>query len=80
MSVRETSDVRDDLHALLKRRAEESNGVVYLQSKAICDDLDSSSKQVGNLIRSLADEDPKGELDVSKWGRTSGITWEVRLR
>lgn len=76
----DTQRVREDLRELLKSKAEEKNGRAYVRSRFIRDELGSSSKQVGHLINEIHERgDPKGEIEVEKWGRTGGIRWEVTL-
>lgn len=47
----------------------------YFKSRLIADDLDMSAKEVGTNMTALTD----GEFDieVEKWGYSSGTTWMV---
>jgi hypothetical protein len=46
----------------------------YFKSKAIGEVLGLSAKEVGANMRSIR---PSQELDIEKWGYSSGTTWMV---
>jgi hypothetical protein len=47
----------------------------YFKSRLIADDLGLSAKEVGANMSAVADA--AGEIDVEKWGYSSGTTWMV---
>ena len=47
----------------------------YFKSRLIADDLDLSAKEVGANMRAVGEA--ADELDVEKWGYSSGTTWMV---
>ncbi len=47
----------------------------YFKSRLIADDLDLSAKEVGANMSAVVDA--AHELDVEKWGYSSGTTWMV---
>lgn len=47
----------------------------YFKSRLIADDLDLSAKEVGANMSAVADA--AAEIDVEKWGYSSGTTWMV---
>ena len=47
----------------------------YFKSRLIADDLDLSAKEVGANMRAVVEA--ADELDVEKWGYSSGTTWMV---
>lgn len=71
---RSTDDVYDDLKDYLAEAAAE--GAHRTKSKFIARKIDSSAKQVGNLMARLEDE--AEDIAIDRIGRSSGVTWEVR--
>ena len=47
----------------------------YFKSRLIAEDLDMSAKEVGANMPAICDAD--FDLDVEKWGYSSGTTWMV---
>ncbi|MFC5135955.1 MULTISPECIES: DUF7123 family protein [Haloferacaceae] len=47
----------------------------YFKSRLIADELGLSAKEVGANMGAVADA--AGEIDVEKWGYSSGTTWMV---
>ncbi|GAB6878928.1 hypothetical protein JCM17823_12020 [Halorubrum gandharaense] len=47
----------------------------YFKSRLIADELDLSAKEVGANMSAVADA--ATDLDVEKWGYSSGTTWMV---
>ncbi|WP_144799465.1 DUF7123 family protein [Halorubrum depositum] len=47
----------------------------YFKSRLIADDLDLSAKEVGANMSAVADA--AADIDVEKWGYSSGTTWMV---
>lgn len=48
---------------------------MYFKSRLIGDDLGLSAKEVGANMAAIVETDT--ELDVEKWGYSSGTTWMV---
>jgi len=78
----ETSGVVDDLTAKQRRilgylRAEtDPGGCSYFKSRLVAADLDMTAKEVGVNMAALLRAET--DLDVEKWGYSSGTTWKVR--
>ena len=47
----------------------------YFKSRLIADELDLSAKEVGANMGAVADA--AADIDVEKWGYSSGTTWMV---
>jgi len=47
----------------------------YFKSRLIADELDLSAKEVGANMAAVADA--ATEIDVEKWGYSSGTTWMI---
>ncbi|WP_418284367.1 DUF7123 family protein [Halorubrum sp. DTA46] len=47
----------------------------YFKSRLIADDLDLSAKEVGANMTAVAEA--ATDIDVEKWGYSSGTTWMV---
>ncbi len=47
----------------------------YFKSRLIADDLDLSAKEVGANMSAVVDA--THDIDVEKWGYSSGTTWMV---
>jgi len=47
----------------------------YFKSRLIADDLDLSAKEVGANMSAVVDA--TRDIDVEKWGYSSGTTWMV---
>jgi len=47
----------------------------YFKSRLIADDLGLSAKEVGANMRAVVDA--AEEIDIEKWGYSSGTTWMV---
>lgn len=76
MSTRDVSCVREELHNHLKEIT--TDGSVYVKSRVISSNIDSTPKQVGFLMGEIEDGTAgRDEIEVSRWGRSASITWEV---
>lgn len=55
------------------------NGVTktYFKSRLIGDDLDMSAKEVGTNMTAICEGE--FDVDVEKWGYSSGTTWKVTV-
>ncbi|WP_396610379.1 hypothetical protein ACH9L7_08960 [Haloferax sp. S1W] len=77
----EVSEVSVDLsekqHRILQYLRRNADTKTYFKSRLIADDLGLSAKEVGANMRPLLD----GNFDVNieKWGYSSGTTWKVTL-
>ncbi|WP_418282944.1 DUF7123 family protein [Halorubrum sp. DTA98] len=54
---------------------EHADSRTYFKSRLIADDLDLSAKEVGANMAAVADA--ATDIDVEKWGYSSGTTWMV---
>jgi len=61
------------LRYLRKNAAERT----YFKSRLIADELDLSAKEVGANMAAVADA--ASDIDVEKWGYSSGTTWMVTV-
>ena len=60
---------------ILRYLRENASERTYFKSRLIADDLDLSAKEVGANMGAIADA--ATEIDVEKWGYSSGTTWMV---
>ncbi|EMA61938.1 DUF7123 family protein [Halorubrum lipolyticum] len=60
---------------ILRYLRENAGEQTYFKSRLIADDLDLSAKEVGANMGAVADA--AADLDVEKWGYSSGTTWMV---
>jgi len=70
-----TTDLTDKQQRILRYLREEAGTKTYFKSRLIADELGLSAKEVGANMSPLLD----GEFDVEieKWGYSSGTTWKV---
>jgi len=66
------SEKQERILEYLRERADEQT---YFKSRLIADDLDLSAKEVGANMSAVVDA--AAEIDVEKWGYSSGTTWMV---
>ena len=66
------TDKQRRILAYLREHAAERT---YFKSRLIAEDLGLSAKEVGANMTAVADAD--GDVDVEKWGYSSGTTWMV---
>jgi len=59
---------------ILRYLRENAGDRTYFKSRLIADELDLSAKEVGANMGAVADA---AEIDVEKWGYSSGTTWMV---
>ena len=77
----ETGSVVDDFTAKQRRilgylRAEtDPGGCSYFKSRLVAADLDMTAKEVGVNMAALLRAET--DVDVEKWGYSSGTTWKV---
>jgi hypothetical protein len=60
---------------ILRYLRENAAGRTYFKSRLIADDLGLSAKEVGANMSAVADA--ATDIDVEKWGYSSGTTWMV---
>ena len=60
---------------ILRYLRENAADRTYFKSRLIADDLDLSAKEVGANMSAVADA--AVDIDVEKWGYSSGTTWMV---
>lgn len=60
---------------ILRYLRENAAEQTYFKSRLIADELDLSAKEVGANMGAVADAD--ADIDVEKWGYSSGTTWMV---
>jgi len=82
VSVAEPDAVAVESHDLSAKQArilsylrENATDRTYFKSRLIADDLDLSAKEVGANMTAVADA--AVDIDVEKWGYSSGTTWMV---
>jgi DNA-binding CsgD family transcriptional regulator len=70
-----TTDLTEKQQRILRYLREEAGTKTYFKSRLIADELGLSAKEVGANMSPLLD----GEFDVEieKWGYSSGTTWKV---
>ena len=66
------SEKQDRILEYLRANADDRT---YFKSRLIADDLGLSAKEVGANMGAVADA--ARDLDVEKWGYSSGTTWMV---
>ena len=60
---------------ILRYLRENAADQTYFKSRLIADELDLSAKEVGANMSAVVDA--ATEIDVEKWGYSSGTTWMV---
>jgi hypothetical protein len=60
---------------ILRYLCENAGDRTYFKSRLIADDLDLSAKEVGANMAAVAEA--ATDIDVEKWGYSSGTTWMV---
>jgi len=63
---------------ILRYLRENAADQTYFKSRLIADELDLSAKEVGANMGAVADA--AADIDVEKWGYSSGTTWMVTGR
>ncbi|ACM56206.1 DUF7123 family protein [Halorubrum lacusprofundi] len=61
--------------SILRYLRENAAEQTYFKSRLIADELDLSAKEVGANMSAVADA--AADIDVEKWGYSSGTTWMV---
>ena len=71
----ESPDLSPKQARILRYLRENAADRTYFKSRLIADDLDLSAKEVGANMGAVAAA--ATDLDVEKWGYSSGTTWMV---
>ena len=71
------TDLTDKQRRILSYLREEARMRTYFKSRLIGEDLDLSAKEVGSNMTAIRECDL--EVDVEKWGYSSGTTWKVSV-
>ncbi|QZY00097.1 DUF7123 family protein [Halobaculum rubrum] len=70
-----TIDLTDKQHRILAYLREHAAEQTYFKSRLIAEELGLSAKEVGANMSAIVDA--AVEVDVEKWGYSSGTTWMV---
>ena len=74
-AVESTVDLSDKQHRILAYLREHAAEQTYFKSRLIAEELGLSAKEVGANMSAVVDADV--DIDVEKWGYSSGTTWMV---
>ena len=69
------TDLTDKQRRILEYLRERADTKTYFKSRLIGDDLGLSAKEVGANMSAV--QRAAHELDIEKWGYSSGTTWKV---
>lgn len=69
------SDLTDKQRRILRYLREHAGERTYFKSRLVGEDLGLSAKEVGANMTAICEGDL--EIDVEKWGYSSGTTWKV---
>ena len=70
-------DLPEKQRRILRYLRERVDERTYFKSRVIGQDLDLSAKEVGANIAALRKAEL--DLDIEKWGYSSGTTWQVTV-
>jgi hypothetical protein len=68
-------DLSSKQRRILEYLRDRADSETYFKSRVIGADLGLSAKEVGANMRAI--RDGENDLDVSKWGYSSGTTWQI---
>lgn len=71
------SDLSEKQRRILRYLRTNGRTKTYFKSRLIADDLGLTAKEVGANMRAILDGD--FEVEVEKWGYSSGTTWKVTV-
>ena len=74
-AVEATADLSDKQHRILAYLREHAAEQTYFKSRLIAEELGLSAKEVGANMSAVVDA--AVDIDVEKWGYSSGTTWMV---
>lgn len=72
-----STDLTDKQQRILAYLREHADKRTYFKSRLIGDDLGLSAKEVGTNMTAIRKGD--FEVEVEKWGYSSGTTWKVTV-
>jgi hypothetical protein len=72
-----TTDLSEKQRRILAYLHEEGRMQTYFKSRLIGEELDLSAKEVGANMTAICEGD--FDVDVEKWGYSSGTTWKVTV-
>jgi DNA-binding Lrp family transcriptional regulator len=72
-----TTDLTDKQQRILQYLRENARTKTYFKSRLIADDLGMTAKEVGANMSAILEGG--FEVDVEKWGYSSGTTWKVSV-
>ena len=71
------TDLSDKQRRILRYLRERADTKTYFKSRLIGEELGLSAKEVGTNMSAIREGD--FDVDVEKWGYSSGTTWKVTL-
>ena len=72
-----TTDLTDKQQRILQYLRENARTKTYFKSRLIADDLGMTAKEVGANMSAILEGG--FDVDVEKWGYSSGTTWKVSV-
>jgi DNA-binding Lrp family transcriptional regulator len=72
-----TTDLTEKQRRILAYLREECRMKTYFKSRLIGEDLGLSAKEVGTNMTAIREREL--DVDVEKWGYSSGTTWKVTV-
>ncbi|MFC6725503.1 hypothetical protein ACFQE1_14230 [Halobium palmae] len=72
-----TADLTEKQRRILDYLRENGGAKTYFKSRLIAEELDLTAKEVGSNMSPLLDGE--FDVDVEKWGYSSGTTWKVTV-
>ena len=72
-----TADLPEKQRRILSYLRREGRTRTYFKSRLIGEELDLSAKEVGTNMTAICEGE--FDIDVEKWGYSSGTTWKVTL-
>lgn len=72
-----SSSLSEKQRRILEYLRRNADSQMYFKSRLIAEDLDLSAKEVGANMRPLLDGE--FDVDIEKWGYSSGTTWKVTV-
>lgn len=72
-----TTTLTDKQERILEYLREAGATKTYFKSRLIGEELDMSAKEVGTNMTAI--REGEHDVDVEKWGYSSGTTWKVTL-
>ena len=70
-----TTDLTDKQRRILAHLREKAGMKTYFKSRLIGEELGMSAKEVGSNMSAI--QEGEFDIDVEKWGYSSGTTWKV---